>query len=584
VALGPDLRPPGVYPALAEPSAVEMQRSETRVAGFVGVAQRGPLDEPRRVSSWDEFVEVYGYDPSHYLSHSVEAYFRNGGLACWVVRVAHVPRDGGARALEHATSAELVAIDDWNKPGLRVLANSEGRWGNHIWVSFKHSTGASALLTQDIEVGGGVAQVSSARGFRAGALVRIYDREQSDYVILTEVGERNLRWGAETPINRAHRAAGPTHLEVLEFDLHVSLRDRREVFKGLQMHPSSRRYAPRVVEQESRLIRLEDLDSRSPPPHNMPEPCAPTKLAAGRDGTEQLTPEDFVGHDHGPGDRAGLFSLVSVDEVAQLACPDAMLFLDRQSGPEGELRTQRVQDTMVDLCENLKDRFAILDCPRTRDIEVVKRWRRRVDSSYAAFYWPWVGVLGSDSSVRRIPPSGIMAGIYARSDTHEGVHQAPANVPVADAVDVSVPVTEDDLGVLNSEGVNVLRLARGIRPWGARTASSDPRWRYVNVRRLFIMLRRSIEAGMSWVVFEHNHEKTWESVRDVVSGFLGELYQKGMFAGGKPEDAYFVKCDAETNPAEAVSKGILTCEVGVAPAIPAEFIVISVMQNTGGTD
>jgi hypothetical protein len=429
-----------------------------------------------------------------------------------------------------------------------------------------------------------VAQVSTSRGFRVGSLVRIYDREHSDYVILTDLGERSLRWSAATPINRRHRAAGPTHFEVLEFDLHVSLRDRREVFKGLQMHPSSRRYAPRVVEQESRLIRLEDLGSTSPPPHNMPEPCPPTKLSAGRDGTEHLTPEDFIGHDRGPADRAGLLSLLSTDEVAQLACPDAMVFLDRQPGPEGELRTQRVQDTMVDLCENLKDRFAILDCPRTRDIEVVKRWRRRIDSSYAGLYWPWVGVMAGDGQIHRIPPSGIMAGIYAQCDTEDGVHRAPANVPVAEAVDVSVPVTEDDLGVLNSEGVNVLRLARGIRPWGARTTSSESRWRYVNVRRLFIMLRRSIEAGMGWVVFEHNHEKTWETVRDLVETFLGDLYQKGMFAGGKPEDSYFVKCDAETNPAETVSKGVLTCEIGVAPAIPAEFIVISVTQNTGGND
>jgi hypothetical protein len=580
--LGPDLRPPGVYPAYAEPVPSPLVRADTRVTGFVGVAQRGPLGVPRRVASWDEFVEVFGYDGSFYLSDSVHSYFRNGGHACHIVRVAHLPPAGGPRALEHATCAELVAIDDWGKPGLRVLANSEGRWGNHIWVLFRHSTGAKALLTQDLEVGAGVAQVSLTRGFRVGALVRIYDREHSDHVILTEIGERELLWGADTPINRAHRSAGPTYLEVLEFDLHASLRDRREVFKGLQMHPSSRRYAPRVVEQESRLIRLEDLGSTSPPPHNMPEPCALTKLSSGRDGTDEITPEDFVGHDHGPQDRLGMLGLVAVEEVAGIACPDAMLFLDRNPGPEGELRVQRVQDTMVDLCENLRDRFAILDCPRTREVDVVKRWRQRVDSSFAAFYWPWVGISAPDGKIHKIPPSGVMAGLYAKRDGHDGVHVAPANVPLVDAIDVTVPVTEDDLGILNAEGINVMRLGRGIRPWGARTSSSDPRWRYINVRRFFIMLRRSIESGMAWVTFEHNNEKTWESVRDMVSGFLGDLHQRGMFAGGKPEDCYFVRCDAETNPPEAVSRGLLTCEIGVAPAIPAEFIVISVTQNTGG--
>lgn len=581
--LGPDLRPPGVYPALAEARSVGIQRAETRVAGFIGICQRGPLGVPRRIAAWDEFLEVYGYETQHYLSQSVEAYFRNGGEVCWVVRVAHTAGEQVAvPTMQHAACAELVAIDDWNKPGLRVKADSEGRWGNHIWVSFQHSTGASALLTQDLEVGAGAAQVSNTRGFKVGALVRIYDRESSDYVILTEVSERVLRWGAATPVNRVHRSAAPTHLEVLEFDLHVSLRDRREVFKGLQMHPSSKRYAPRVIEQESRLIRLEDLDSKSPPPHNMPEPCKPTKLSSGRDGSEEITPEDFIGYDHGPGERAGILALTAVDEVCQLICPDSMVFLDRDPGPQGEMRAQRVQDAMIDLCENTKDRFAILDCPQTRDIEVVKRWRRRVDSSYAAFYWPWIGLMGQGTTVRRIPPSGIMGGIYAMRDTEGGAHLAPANVAVKDAIDVSVPVTEDDLGILNYEGINVLRLARGIRPWGARTASSDPRWRYVNVRRLFIMLRRSIESGMSWLVFEHNYEKTWESVRDMVATFLGGLYQMGMFSSGKPEDAYYVKCDVDTNPPQAVAKGILTCEIGVAPAIPAEFIVITVVQNTGG--
>ncbi len=582
MALGPDLRPPGVYPAFSEPVFSGLVEADTRVAGFIGIAQRGPLDVPRRISSWDEYVEVYGTDTSFYLTRSVEAYFRNGGQVCWVVRIAHLPRDGKPRGVQHACAAELVGIDDWGKPGLRVLANSEGKWGNHIWVSFQHSTGASALLTQDLEVGSGVAHVSTTRGFKVGSLVRIYDREHSDYVILNEVGERVLRWGAGTPINRLHRAAGPTHLEVLEFDLHVSLRDRREVFKGLQMHPSSRRYAPRVVDQESRLIRLEDLDSRSPPPHNLPEPCAPTKLSSGRDGTDDITPEDFVGHDLGPTDRAGLMSFVTVEEVVQLVSPDAMLFVDRQPGPEGELKTQRVQDAMVDLCENLKDRFAILDIPRTRDVELVKRWRRRVDSSFAAFYWPWVGVAAADGAVPILPPSGIMAGIYARRDTQDGVHQAPANAPVVDAVEVSLRVTEDDLGALNSEGVNVLRIARGVRPWGARTASSDPRWRYINVRRLFIMLRRSIETGMAWVTFEQNSEDTWRLVRERTAMFLGDLFRKGAFASGKPEDCYFVRCDEETNPAEAVAEGILTCEIGVAPALPTEFIVISVVQNTGG--
>jgi uncharacterized protein len=288
----------------------------------------------------------------------------------------------------------------------------------------------------------------------------------------------------------------------------------------------------------------------------------------------------LVGYDHGPSDRRGLGALAVVDSVVQLLCPDAMLFLARTPGPEGELRAQRVQDVMVDMCEASQDRFALLDCPHTRDLELVKRWRRRVDSSYAAFYWPWVGMPGPDK-IHLIPPSGIMAGIIGRVDAAQGVHVAPANVPAVGAVDVGVKVTEDDLGALNTEGINVLRISRGIRPWGARTATRDPDWRYINVRRLFIMLRRSMAAGMTWVPFEHNNHNTWELLRDMVYSFLSELFRRGMFSAGKPEDCFFVKCDEETNPPEAVDRGQLTCHIGVAPAIPAEFLMISVVENMG---
>ena len=573
------LKPPGVHPSTSPPIGRALAEADTRVTGFVGVAERGPVHTPCRISSWEEFLARYGYDETHYLSASVEAFFRNGGRQCFVVREAHLPAPGEPRQDHHAACGERVAVDGWKKPCLRAFAASEGAWGNDIWVSFRHATGATALLTQDLEVGAGEARVNSARGFEVGALVRIFDRENSDYVILTEVEDRIIRWGVDTPVARAHRAASPTQIEVLEVELHVALRERREVFKRLQMNPRSRRYAPRVVALESRLIRLEDLSSPSPPPHNRVSQEPPTRLAGGRDGSEALTPEDLVGADRGPGDRTGLRALAAEDEVAILACPDAMLFVDRSPGPEGELATQRVQDVMVDLCENLRDRFAILDAPQTRKLEQVVRWRRRTDSSYCAYYWPWIGMPGRSGVVRKLPPSGIMAGVYGRCDTHTGVHQAPANVQILGAVDLGVRVTEDDLGMLNYEGVNSFRVVRGIRPWGARTASSDSDWRYVNVRRLFVMLRRSLEAGMAWAPFEPNDHRTWAALGDTVGDFLTGLHQRGMLAGGNPEDAFFVKCDAETNPPDEVRKGMLTCEVGVAPAIPAEFITVSVVQR-----
>jgi phage tail sheath protein FI len=582
------MRPPGVYAAFVDPARPPLEIADTRVTGFVGLTLKGPLNQPVRIANWDEFVETFGYTSEHYLSDAVHAFFRNGGTACRVVRVAHLPpADGGPVAelgADHAACAEHIQVDDWNKPSLKIRALNEGRWGNLIWVKCLHATGASALLTRDLDVGAGEAHVNTVRGFEVGALVRIYDKENSDYVVLTEIGDKLIKWGKETPVNRRHRAAAPTQLEVMEFEIHIALRDRREVFKNLQMHPTSRHYAPRVIASRSRLIRIEDLATKSPVPHNLPEPLPMIRLTGGRDGTEKVTPEDFLGHDFGPSQRSGLAALAAEEEVALLAIPDAMIFHDRERGPAGEMKAQRIQDAMISVCENQKDRFAILDIPMSKDIEWVQRWRRRTDSSFCAYYWPWLSMVGPEGGKPRpTPPSGPMAGIYALKDTKEGVHCAPANAAVVGADDLALRVTEDHLGVLNASSVNTFRLQRGVRPWGARTASSDPDWRFINVRRLFIMLRRTLDQGFAWVTFEPNTDATWSQLRSFTSSFLEDLWKKGMLVGGKPEEAFFVQCDAETNPADNIDKGILTCNIAVAPTKPTEFVMISMVQEMGTT-
>jgi uncharacterized protein len=573
-----DQRAPGIYQTYDSLVVPGMQIANTRIAGFVGITQKGPMNEPTRLGNWDEFLEIFGYTQDSYTSDSVFGFFKNGGTECWVVRVAHNPPRGELAALDQASSAEHVQLDDWNKPSLKIRALNEGSWGNAIWVRCVHAPAAQALLTRDLDIGAGEAHVNVTRGFEVGAAVRIYDRENSDYIVITEVGDKLIKWSTATPVNRRHRAAAPTHLEVMTFEIHVAMKDRREVFKDLQMHSSSRNYAPRLVSQRSRLVRLEDLQTRSPVPHNMPRVLPMTRLTGGRDGLEAITPEDFVGLDHGPGERSGLLALAANEEVAVLAIPDAMRFYDREPGPAGELKAQRVQDTMIAICENQKDRFSVLDIPQSKDIEWVRRWRRRTDSSFCAYYWPWLRAVTIDEKPRILPPSGFLAGCYARRDL-DGVHHAPANIEIEGAEDVSLRVTEDHLGILNAEAVNTFRIQRGVRPWGARTASSDPEWRYIPIRRLFIMLRRSLEAGFAWITFEPNNHKTWEVVRTRVSEFLGGLYQKGMLAGGNLEEAFFVKCDAETNPPEQVDSGLLICDVGVAPVHPAEFIMISLTQT-----
>lgn len=571
-------RAPGVYQTYDAIVPPPISIANTRIAGFVGTTQKGPMNEATRITSWDEFTEIYGQGTDSYTSDSVFGFLRNGGKDCWIVRVAHCAPAGELPGLEHAACAEFVQTDDWNKPSLKIRALDEGTWGNAIWVRCEHAAGAQALLTRDLDIGSGEAHVNTTRGFEVGATIRIYDRENSDFIVITEVHDKLIKWSTETPVNRRHRAAAPTYLEVLTFEIHVAMKDRREVFKGLQMHPSSRNYAPRVVSQRSRLVRIEDLGTRSPVPHNMPEAMQLTRLTGGRDGLEALTPEDFIGLDLGPGQRTGLMALAATEEVSLLLIPDAMKFYEREPGPSGELKAQRLQDQLISICELQMDRFAILDIPQSKDIEWVCRWRRRTDSSFCAYYWPWLRTIGPDEKPRVVPPSGFLAGAYARSDD-QGVHVAPANLELIGAEDVSLRITEDHIGQLNSEAVNTFRLQRGVRPWGARTASSEYQWRYVPIRRLFIMLRRSIEAGFAWVTFEPNNERTWDLVASRTTAFLSDLYQRGMLVGGNSEQAYYVKCDAETNPPDQVDSGMLVCDIGVAPVSPAEFIMISLTQK-----
>ena len=587
-----ELRPPGVYPAVEEPRSRVLDVANTRVAGFVGLAQKGPLDEPVAIRSMGEFRNVYGALPQGYLEHSVQGFFDNGGDSCYVVRVAHKARGGVQPTFDHAQRAGWSVVDGWGKPTLRVEAVNEGRWGNSIWSRVETNIAASTLLTLDLDVGSGEARLNSTRGFERGALVRIRSQvgrsgEKTaieDFVVLHEVEDRVIRWGSSTPVNHNYKASGPTAIEVVEFDLFCSLRDRRESFRALQLSPLSRNYAPRVVNGNSQLIVVTDLQSRSPLPHCLPQTGAATRLEGGRDGHDALTIEDIIGVDDGPGERTGLQALGAVEDVAIVSVPDAVLPF-RKPGPQAALDVQRIQDAMIQMCERLQDRFAILDGPPTRDIAEVRKWRARTSTSYAALYYPWV-VVEQNGERLLVPPSGHIAGVYARTELETGVHKAPGNEVVRGVEAVALELREDDLGQLNAEAVNSIRNlpGRGVRLWSARTLSDDPNWRYVNVRRLFIMLRRAIELGTQWAVFESNDPRTWDTLSREIGIFLEGLWNKGAFAGPTAASSFYVLCDASLNTPERVDTGHLIMEIGVAPTLPAEYLILNVTQKSGSDE
>ncbi len=312
--------------------------------------------------------------------------------------------------------------------------------------------------------------------------------------------------------------------------------------------------------------------------------------------------------------RQGVAALEEVDEVAIVAAPG---FTDPGS-----------YDAVLSHCEKMKDRVAILDSPEeipklellanvaTEEVKPPSATGTRARGAaaaaaaadagadgtrpkpaglkprsspggYGAVYAPWITVRDPfDSSLLNVPPSGAVAGIYARTDGTRGVHKAPANEIVRGALNVAYRITKEDQGNLNQAGVNCIRFfpTDGIRIWGARTLADDPQWRYINVRRLFNMVEESIARSTRWVVFEPNDQTLWKSIKRDVGAFLTRLWRDGALMGATPDQAFFVKCDEETNPPDVIDSGTVVTLIGIAPVKPAEFIVFRIGQHTGGTD
>ena len=295
-----------------------------------------------------------------------------------------------------------------------------------------------------------------------------------------------------------------------------------------------------------------------------------------------------------PGERSGLGCFEPYDEIAMIAAPGY-----------SDLATHQA---LIGYCERLKNCIAILDAPPKANVSEIGALTkvakikapaaesadeakggnalRPPNSSYAAFYFPWVLIkspLAPDQIVSA-PPSGFMAGIYARTDAKRGVHKAPANEAVINALGLEYEISNSEQETLNDAGVNCIRYFSnsGFRVWGARTLDTGE-WKYINVRRLFIMIEESIARSTQWVVFEPNDEFLWKAVVRDVTAFLKLLWRDGALQGSTPEQAFFVKCDAETNPPEVIDAGRLEIEIGIAPVKPAEFIVFRIGQWSGGT-
>ncbi|MEZ4661672.1 MAG: phage tail sheath subtilisin-like domain-containing protein [Caldilineaceae bacterium] len=286
--------------------------------------------------------------------------------------------------------------------------------------------------------------------------------------------------------------------------------------------------------------------------------------------------------------RKAIGALEALDDVNLLCAPDLMLAHQRKWISDKGLID--IQKAMLDHCKQTSYRFAILDAPyNKKSPKDVYDWRMETeqanfDSEHGALYYPWLQIMDPvTNKTMYIPPCGHMAGIYARSDTERGVHKAPANETVSFAIGVELNVTKGEQELLNPVGINCIRAfpGRGVRVWGARTLSSDPAWRYINVRRLFNYVEESIERNTQWIVFEPNDAFLWARVRRDISSFLRTVWLTGALFGASPQEAFYVKCDAETNPREIRDLGQMICEIGMAPVKPAEFVIFRFTQWAG---
>jgi phage tail sheath protein FI len=387
-------------------------------------------------------------------------------------------------------------------------------------------------------------------------------------VALAGVGDSVTVEVTEDPPSEEGKDGEPTYTVV------VTAGSKREEYPRLPLRGRSN--VATKINAASKLIKIEDVGA------SLPE----TRIAAGRytlvtppRSAEPVSARQFEGD---VAKREGMGGIAPLDEVTMIVMPDIMTL----NGDGKQMRD--LQGKMIAHCEIAGGRMTILDAPHGLLPQEVLEWRLNTagyDSKYSALYYPWIEVM--DPITRRplmVPPSGHMAGLWSRVDSTRGVHKAPANEVILGANGLEFQVTQAEQGELNRNGINCIRSfsGRGIRAWGARTLSSDPEWRYINVRRIFNYVSSSIMQGTQWAVFEPNDQQLWTALTISISNFLNRVWRSGALFGTGANEAYFVKCDAETNPPEVIEAGQVVCEIGIAPVKPAEFVIFRLSQFTGG--
>mgnify|MGYP001324538280 CR=1 FL=1 len=568
---------PGVYVEEFDSGPVPMEGVSTSTAGFIGLAQRGEIEGlPQLITSVADFKRVFGsYLPEsafgdyRYLAYAVEHFFLNGGSRCYVMRVA--PRD--------AKVASNFTEDTADQLPLHFTAKNPGTWGNEIRVVI---TPASKAKTQILEVKAEKEyRVKNAAGFHPGDVVAFSDGDSIQYNRVVSSLDNVLVLEKPLEGDVVDNSLLPVKvLTTSEFTVSVWYGEENETYENVSFNVTAFNHVEKVMDR-SNIVKVKDNSSALQQEEIVPpfqliaggndSENVLIQFAGGSDGTlDNLSAGEFIGEDRGPGKRTGIQAFIDNDEVSIMAVPG--------------VTDPNVQLALVAHCENLGNRFAILDIPKEKTkVADVLTHRNIFDSSYCAMYNPWLQVFDPlDKRNIFIPPSGSIAGIYSRTDQTRGVHKAPANEVVRGVIGLACQYNTGEQDILNPKGVNLIRqfTGQGIRVWGARTCSSNGLWKYVNVRRLFIFVEESIKRGTNWVVFEPNDEQLWARVQRTIDAFLTRVWRDGALMGSSPDEAFFINIGRETMTQDDIDNGRLICIIGIAPVKPAEFVIFRIAQKT----
>ena len=528
----PEYLSPAVYVEEVSSGIRPIEGVGTSTGAFVGRALKGPVNKPVLITNQTQLFNTFGaFFPGYNLPYAVQHFFLEGGTRCYVVRV--LDDDAGV--------ASTVLQDDGGNGVLQVDALSQGAWGNRITVEI----GSPAFHPSDFDANG------------------------------NRVGEPKF---SLTVIYRSSPEADP---EVVESYPRLSMKEFTDEQLPNPLH------VERLIDGVSQYIFVVDM---SDDPANLEVPAGGSFQLAGGNLGAPLTANQYIGQVETDTDPAsGLYAFDTVDNINIVAIPDLAGLDDRTAARDAVIQG-------FTYCENRADCFFVADTPSNQSPQQALEYKQgrgafpgnAFNSQYGALYYPWILITDPLTGNRiPFPPSGAVVGSYSATDVRRGVHKAPAGTEdgyLNVAADIERIITKGEHDTLNPEGVNVIRKfpEAGIVIWGARTVSADPEWKYVNVRRLFLFLEESIDEGTQYVVFEPNDQTLWKRIIRNVSAFLRIQWSEGKLVGNTPEEAFFVKCDEETNPPESVDLGRVITLIGVAPSKPAEFVIFRIMQQRPG--